>query len=297
MFDNCVCAGNNYPFLTLKERDIETGLDYFKARYYSSAQGRFTSPDAPFADQRQTDPSSWNSYAYVRNNPCNRTDPDGRCSPPSGLKPGQVGICIEAFIAAKTIEKFGMKAHGDGRTFSGTDDTLSAKFRTQIIAENTPGNSKTFDIAQKTKAAMSVAENPLYPIKGPPLLTAQGTAETRLNGQASNADGSSKVTTPIGGDGVVRFNVSTVAENGFQTTMPLNLVGQIKTSLDLTINTNTGQVGLEGSSSATGYPSLAVYRYVTDGKNTVTIKIIEQGEGSPSALKDPMKPLPEVKPR
>jgi RHS repeat-associated protein len=37
--------GFHYPFLTLKERDIETGLDYFLARYYSSTQGRFTSPD------------------------------------------------------------------------------------------------------------------------------------------------------------------------------------------------------------------------------------------------------------
>ncbi|HSK30034.1 MAG TPA: RHS repeat-associated core domain-containing protein, partial [Candidatus Limnocylindria bacterium] len=35
----------NYSFLTLKERDVETGLDYFLARYYSSTQGRFTSPD------------------------------------------------------------------------------------------------------------------------------------------------------------------------------------------------------------------------------------------------------------
>jgi RHS repeat-associated protein len=31
--------------LTSKERDAESGLDYFGARYYSSAQGRFTSPD------------------------------------------------------------------------------------------------------------------------------------------------------------------------------------------------------------------------------------------------------------
>lgn len=30
---------------TGKERDAETGLDYFGARYMSSAQGRFTSPD------------------------------------------------------------------------------------------------------------------------------------------------------------------------------------------------------------------------------------------------------------
>jgi RHS repeat-associated protein len=33
---------------TQKERDVETGLDYFLARYYSSAQGRFTSPDPIF---------------------------------------------------------------------------------------------------------------------------------------------------------------------------------------------------------------------------------------------------------
>ena len=30
---------------TLKERDVETGLNYFLARFYSSTQGRFTSPD------------------------------------------------------------------------------------------------------------------------------------------------------------------------------------------------------------------------------------------------------------
>ncbi len=38
-------AGSNYTFLTLKERDNETGLDYFLARYHASTQGRFTSPD------------------------------------------------------------------------------------------------------------------------------------------------------------------------------------------------------------------------------------------------------------
>jgi RHS repeat-associated protein len=30
---------------TGKERDAETGLDYFGARYFSGAQGRFTSQD------------------------------------------------------------------------------------------------------------------------------------------------------------------------------------------------------------------------------------------------------------
>ena len=63
---------------TLKERDNETGLDYFLARYYSSTQGRFTSADEPFADQIADDPQSWNLYTYVRNNPLIATDPDGR---------------------------------------------------------------------------------------------------------------------------------------------------------------------------------------------------------------------------
>lgn len=62
---------------TGKERDAETGLDYFGARYFSGAMGRFTSPDAPMMDQRSRDPQSWNLYVYVRNNPLKNIDPDG----------------------------------------------------------------------------------------------------------------------------------------------------------------------------------------------------------------------------
>jgi RHS repeat-associated protein len=62
---------------TGKERDAETGLDYFGARYLSAAQGRFTSPDVPLLDQQPGDPQSWNLYSYVRNNPLIFTDPTG----------------------------------------------------------------------------------------------------------------------------------------------------------------------------------------------------------------------------
>ena len=61
---------------TGKERDAKTGLDYFGARYMSSAQGRFTSPDPLIG--RPGDPQSWNMYAYGRNNPLLYTDPDGQ---------------------------------------------------------------------------------------------------------------------------------------------------------------------------------------------------------------------------
>ena len=60
-----------------RDRHAETGLDYFGARYYGSAQGRFTSPDAPFADQHPEDPQSWNLYTYGRNNPLRYFDPTG----------------------------------------------------------------------------------------------------------------------------------------------------------------------------------------------------------------------------
>src|SRR5262249_44476960 len=49
----------------------------FGARYFSGAQGRFTSPDQPFNDQNPSDPQSWNLYGYVRNNPLRAIDPDG----------------------------------------------------------------------------------------------------------------------------------------------------------------------------------------------------------------------------
>ncbi len=63
---------------TGKERDAETGLDFFGARYMSSAQGRFTSPDPiQIISQKLLDPQQWNMYSYVRNNPLRLVDPTG----------------------------------------------------------------------------------------------------------------------------------------------------------------------------------------------------------------------------
>jgi RHS repeat-associated protein len=62
---------------TQKERDSESGLDYFLARYYSPAQGRFTGPDSLLTTAKVTEPQSWNRYSYVTNNPLAYIDPDG----------------------------------------------------------------------------------------------------------------------------------------------------------------------------------------------------------------------------
>ena len=70
---------------TGKERDVESGLDYFPARYYNANLGRFLTPDynaadddldpVPYADL--DNPQSLNLYSYVQNNPLSHKDADG----------------------------------------------------------------------------------------------------------------------------------------------------------------------------------------------------------------------------
>lgn len=64
-----------------KERDEETGLHYFEARYLASQLARFTRVDPVTEDlpeEALADPQLLNAYAYARNNPIAYTDPDGR---------------------------------------------------------------------------------------------------------------------------------------------------------------------------------------------------------------------------
>ena len=64
---------------TGRERDSESGNDYFEARYYRSAMGRFMSPDwaakvEPVPYSKLDNPQTLNLYAYVGNNPLIRAD-------------------------------------------------------------------------------------------------------------------------------------------------------------------------------------------------------------------------------
>jgi RHS repeat-associated protein len=55
--------------------DVEIGLYFYNARYYSSALGRFVSADTIVPSP--SDPQSLNRFSYVRNRPLNRIDPSG----------------------------------------------------------------------------------------------------------------------------------------------------------------------------------------------------------------------------
>jgi RHS repeat-associated protein len=83
--DSLNCTGGadaTEQHFTGKERDAESGLDYFGARYLESSFGRFVTPDwaaapisIPYA--RFGNPQSLNLYAYLENNPNAGVDVDG----------------------------------------------------------------------------------------------------------------------------------------------------------------------------------------------------------------------------
>jgi RHS repeat-associated protein len=61
-----------------KERDPETKLDYFGARYLRPESALFTTVDPVFNwEQAPIDPQRWNRYSYSRNNPLRYVDPNG----------------------------------------------------------------------------------------------------------------------------------------------------------------------------------------------------------------------------
>lgn len=111
---------------TAKERDNETNLDYFLARYYASTQGRFTGADPydiNFERQMTSDPEEaedlfrdyifqpqhWNRYAYALNSPLRYVDPDGRLEYETEL----LGKKIKVKISDNLRSADGQKLKGD----------------------------------------------------------------------------------------------------------------------------------------------------------------------------------------
>jgi RHS repeat-associated protein len=118
--DTIAAARNYYPYgelqqeyinssynarykFTGKERDTESGLDYFGARYYNSELGRWYSVD-PLASKYP----GWSSYNYCGNNPLNRIDYDGRGFFIDDMLGGELlagaAIATGVFILVKTTQ-------------------------------------------------------------------------------------------------------------------------------------------------------------------------------------------------
>jgi RHS repeat-associated protein len=102
---NCNGSDATEHHFTSKERDVESTLDYFGARYYNSNLGRFMSPDwsndpdpVPYADLNN--PQSLDLYSYVLNNPLTNRDEDGhfQCTCPPDIDYADLQLQIENFF-------------------------------------------------------------------------------------------------------------------------------------------------------------------------------------------------------
>jgi RHS repeat-associated protein len=150
---------NHYKF-TGKERDTESGLDNFGARYDSSSLGRFMTPDwaakatsVPYATFG--DPQTLNLYAYVENSPLNRVDADGH-DPGYSEGPYQPGESIlegenryiEQYIARTSAAK-GINANQTQAQNQGEGSQANLN-RRDAIASNAVDAKQRADLGQKT---------------------------------------------------------------------------------------------------------------------------------------------------
>jgi RHS repeat-associated protein len=169
---------------TQKERDGETGLDYFGARYYASSQGRFTSSD-PYNVVLESQvmsakspekavanfttylihPQQWNRYSYVANNPTKYTDPTGELLELTGTKEDiEKGFKrIKDLVGSKAAKLLYLRTenghtyvdyHGSrGDNWKNADALIAADpsginvYLTKIINDKNPANTIEFRVA------------------------------------------------------------------------------------------------------------------------------------------------------
>jgi RHS repeat-associated protein len=158
--DDLICSANDpsQHHFTGQLHDLETGNDYFNARYYGNSSGRFMSPDysesgddpdpVPYADY--TNPQSLNLYAYVNNNPLSLTDPDGH-----GCFDNQGSVTSDTTDSNGT-ETVNVSGGCDLSDFLPTQVQVS-QFVHQL--QNTMEQVQSFITAPRDPACMSAAVN------------------------------------------------------------------------------------------------------------------------------------------
>ncbi len=135
-----------------KERDNETGLDYFGARYFAPVQGRFTSVDPLLLSAKTAQPQTWNRYTYTLNNPLVFVDPSGEApqqannrtaSSSNGRTRGEADFAIKHPVAATRIGRLDETGRSDNIS------TIAARFTNRIGLQE---GDRTFDGSQVNAA-------------------------------------------------------------------------------------------------------------------------------------------------
>ena len=221
---------------TAKERDQESGLDYFGARYYGSALGRWASPD-DFSDSGITDPftgrvtfspgplpyadisnpQSLNKYAYVLNNPLRYTDPNGHCvwdlcigeGYATALAVGTLATATAAYLASPSGQ---LAIHATGQLIqtaaTGIQNLITQATGNNSNQQNAPPASADAAPAPTTAPAMPGTPTADQP-RSLPLTGQPGTVST-----LPKADGSPKQVRRYGPDGTAETDVDHTTHHG-----------------------------------------------------------------------------------
>ncbi len=173
-------AGNGYTAdqvkqkFTGKRRDDETNLDFFEARYFSSTQGRFTSPDEftggptelfvavaahnPTFYAEIAEPQSLNKYTYCLNNPYKFVDPDGHQTTLADKI--RYGVSTVREEAASAVNRAKEGAATVSRVVGETANGIAAAVSEDngLPAQNLPQNSTGRAIGHTLAVVQSVGE-------------------------------------------------------------------------------------------------------------------------------------------
>ena len=229
-----VFTGNtNDPYLfTGKERDTESGLDYFGARYFASNMGRWMSPDwadkpedVPYSDLEN--PQSLNLYGYVGNNPLSRADKDSHCYPVcTAIVGGLIGAGVNVGITyftnpnATRADYAGAAASGfiTGAVAGVTGGaSLGAQVGVNAVANVVGGvversiSSGHLDVGTKT----DIAKDAAIGAAGPLLSAAGGKLAKAISGKDAEALGKAAEGAHLGERHAASLNKQAAAASAF----------------------------------------------------------------------------------
>jgi RHS repeat-associated protein len=162
--DGQSCTGSDVSPLhfTSKQRDTESNLDYFGARYYSSGIGRFITPDwavkpaaVPYAIL--PDPQTLNLYGYVRNNPLSHADVDGHCLEDACIIEGAITgvLMLSSYIASPAGQQTINNGAGAIQSIAGA---ISGLFHSESTATANPNRPGTLGKPDHQETARQEAE-------------------------------------------------------------------------------------------------------------------------------------------
>ncbi len=218
------------PKFTGKQRDNETGLDFFEKRYDSSAQGRFTSPDPVFASAAHlADPQMWNEYAYVRNNPLGLTDPTGldfylSCTQTKD----NTSTCQQVQNGSSTVSVQGQTVNGQ---FQATDVDMNKQGDASAGYHDQFGNQYTGTFDQNN--GVSFTNTTTGATSGQSQFI-DGSDKTQLNGSGAFANIMGNFFSDCGGSCQGRASLSEEAPGAFANTeSALHKQSGLMTAIDL----------------------------------------------------------------